>query len=533
MSRVVLFLLVAGAALPAAAAQTSMTILDGGAVGQGRAGVIVSVLDESGDAMVGLPAGAFRLEVDGTEVAELDVEPVAATNAPLSLILAVDASGSMHGAPFEAARNASSVFLDQLDRDDSIALLQFGSDVRTLSDFRRASERYRLRAAVDRLAARDQLTHLYDGLHAAIEAAAGAPTLRTAVILLTDGRDEGSLHTEDQVLRFAEVSSVPVFVVGYGNTIDRRFLESAARISGGHAAFTPDASRIAELYQRILDRLREQYLLSFPWDKPAGAYKAQVALEWGGREADDARAFHYAPEPPYVSGGPLAVWLRRGPWVELGLLALFLAGVVLLVRASTLRRAVEESPGAGHTGGRCEVQYPEGSETLFSPSGFPPGGRTVLASDSDNALLRIDALPDPVFLMHQGEELVRELIVARRPAEDGVPLRKDSAYLWVAPRQVSRLQAGKPGHARIFFDERRELYAVEDLGSRNGTYVNGERIDRDRPAWLQDGDVIEVGGSAGTRIVYRESVKEMGFQFVPQVVTGGGKDDAAELSLDR
>jgi pSer/pThr/pTyr-binding forkhead associated (FHA) protein len=41
-------------------------------------------------------------------------------------------------------------------------------------------------------------------------------------------------------------------------------------------------------------------------------------------------------------------------------------------------------------------------------------------------------------------------------------------------------------------------WAVTDLDSTNGTYVNGERVKRAR---LRDGDVIEIGL---TRLVYHE-----------------------------
>ena len=46
-------------------------------------------------------------------------------------------------------------------------------------------------------------------------------------------------------------------------------------------------------------------------------------------------------------------------------------------------------------------------------------------------------------------------------------------------------------HAR--FVERDDGYAVEDLGSANGTYVNGERVDE---RMLEDGDVVQFGPSA-------------------------------------
>jgi pSer/pThr/pTyr-binding forkhead associated (FHA) protein len=53
-------------------------------------------------------------------------------------------------------------------------------------------------------------------------------------------------------------------------------------------------------------------------------------------------------------------------------------------------------------------------------------------------------------------------------------------------------------HARVSLDAG-ELCAVEDLGSTNGTFVNGSRISG--PQTLKQGDTIELGGSA---LVVRE-----------------------------
>jgi pSer/pThr/pTyr-binding forkhead associated (FHA) protein len=47
-------------------------------------------------------------------------------------------------------------------------------------------------------------------------------------------------------------------------------------------------------------------------------------------------------------------------------------------------------------------------------------------------------------------------------------------------------------HARVARDDQGRLF-VEDLGSTNGTILNGTRIDG--PEWLEPRDVIEVGGT--------------------------------------
>ena len=61
--------------------------------------------------------------------------------------------------------------------------------------------------------------------------------------------------------------------------------------------------------------------------------------------------------------------------------------------------------------------------------------------------------------------------------------REHSATVWINDESVSRR------HARIVVDE--EGATLEDLGSKNGTFLRGSRITR--PSRLQDGDEIVLG----------------------------------------
>lgn len=62
--------------------------------------------------------------------------------------------------------------------------------------------------------------------------------------------------------------------------------------------------------------------------------------------------------------------------------------------------------------------------------------------------------------------------------------RKDTADLRIPLASVSR------EHAVVYFDEDEDELVVEDLGSSNGTFLNGEKI---RRADLAPGDVLTVG----------------------------------------
>ncbi len=76
---------------------------------------------------------------------------------------------------------------------------------------------------------------------------------------------------------------------------------------------------------------------------------------------------------------------------------------------------------------------------------------------------------------------------------DRIDLRGEALRIGRAPdnelvlpdQQVSRY------HARVFWHEGQ--YYVEDLGSRNGTRVNGERLTPGEPQALNPGDVIQIG----------------------------------------
>jgi pSer/pThr/pTyr-binding forkhead associated (FHA) protein len=59
-------------------------------------------------------------------------------------------------------------------------------------------------------------------------------------------------------------------------------------------------------------------------------------------------------------------------------------------------------------------------------------------------------------------------------------------------------------HAQISYQE--ERYVIEDLGSTNGTYVNGRRLNSATP--LHNGDVIEIGETV--RMIFTSTAEKLG-----------------------
>lgn len=84
--------------------------------------------------------------------------------------------------------------------------------------------------------------------------------------------------------------------------------------------------------------------------------------------------------------------------------------------------------------------------------------------------------------------------IALRPGENLLG-RDEEAIVWIDDALVSRR------HARILIDERGAT--LEDLDSRNGTYLRGKKIDAPRP--LADGDPVTIGSASVIFRVFRKT----------------------------
>ncbi len=120
-----------------------------------------------------------------------------------------------------------------------------------------------------------------------------------------------------------------------------------------------------------------------------------------------------------------------------------------------------------------EVRPPRGPSSVADVQvGLPsqPAGR----SKRDRKSLRL-TLVEPEAQRGESFDLADEITIGRAP---GCGVRVDDAY-------TSNL------HARLFRRDR-SLW-IEDLGSTNGTWVNGEMVPE--PVKLTRGDLVQVGGT--------------------------------------
>jgi hypothetical protein len=154
-------------------------------------------------------------------------------------------------------------------------------------------------------------------------------------------------------------------------------------------------------------------------------------------------------------------------YIFLAVLYLFFLRVLRAVW-SELRDPDAIAAGAGAGAGAAEGGGPAGAP-FPSVGGAPPAARLV-------PIARLVVL-DPPERAGQGYPLSEEITIGRAPG-CAVSLPDDTF--------VSQL------HARVF--HRESEYFVEDLGSTNGTFLNGQKVGA--PVALRVGDRLQIGNTA-------------------------------------
>ncbi|HEY0372345.1 MAG TPA: VWA domain-containing protein, partial [Thermoanaerobaculia bacterium] len=195
---------------------------------------------------------------------------VAASDLPLNVILLIDYSESMLE-ELPVVKTAAKQFARTLLRpQDRIAVVGFNQKTFWLTGW--TNDWNGVAQAVDRVQPIGE-THLYDSVVEMLYQIQKVPG-RHALVVLTDGVDQGSKFKLEHLIHYARYAGVPVYPVVKNKTLSRwmklgvgrlqaRRLDRVADETGATYFIIQKEAELPKVYQRIADELRQQYQLLF------------------------------------------------------------------------------------------------------------------------------------------------------------------------------------------------------------------------------------------------------------------------------
>lgn len=267
--------------------------------------VPVHVTDAAGGTVTGIARSEFRLLEDNQEqtIAAFGTE-----DAPVSVGLLFDASGSMRPKMHKAAE-AAAAFFRAANPADEFFLVEFNDRARLIVPFTQDAEQVYGEIAHTRPIGR---TSLIDALYLATRVMKNAHNQRKALVIVSDGGDNWSRHSVREVRNALLESDLQVYAMGIfdrdytrNHPLEERkgpaLLDDLTLLTGGRHYPVDDLDQLPEISERIGRALHSQYLLGYYSTNGArdGKYRqVKVTLRLpNARELHTAyRRGYYGPE---------------------------------------------------------------------------------------------------------------------------------------------------------------------------------------------------------------------------------------------
>jgi len=260
----------------------------------------VAVTDSRGAFVSGLPQDAFKV-VDEGQPQKIDF--FAEQDAPATIGLLIDASGSMLENRDRVIAGVTE-FARASHPDDEFLPLTFNEQVTSvLPQGRFTNDPATLRDVLTEALVARGLTAFHDALAEAVEKVGQGRYERKVLIVLSDGGDNASRATLDQVLARARDSNAAIYTVGIYDANDMEknpgVLKSLARLTGGERFLPQSPGELVQACLRIAREIRSGYTLGYPPPDRDGAFH-RIRVEVAPA---DRRRLNIRTRPGYFAAG--------------------------------------------------------------------------------------------------------------------------------------------------------------------------------------------------------------------------------------
>ena len=231
------------------------------------------------------PAALSALEVKGQGVVDATISLItngANSSTPLAVALTLDKSGSMAGSKIATLEIAAMQFVDLMPKDSQAAIINFDNRVSVAATMTTIITALK-NAIVDETDFFGS-TAVYDAIHAALGQVIPVKTTDyvRAILAMTDGQDNYSTYTLNQITAEAIVNGIPIYTIGLFTSSSEAasyrvplvniansttgnpaaYFEIIAGVTGLSAMSVKSLGSLTDLYTKLANALSKSYSVS-------------------------------------------------------------------------------------------------------------------------------------------------------------------------------------------------------------------------------------------------------------------------------
>ena len=263
-----------------------------------------SVVDKNGNLVTNLPRSAFTVYENGIQQ---EVKLFRREDVPVSMGLIIDNSGSMRDKRHKV-ESAALTLVEKSNPQDEVFIVNFNDEAYLDVDF--TNDVKKMEEGLTRIDSRGG-TAMRDALSMSIDhLLEHGKKDKKVLFVVTDGNDNTSAITLEELVHKAHQSEVLIYAVGLLNEEQRRerkrakrALDALTKASGGMAYYPAELTEVEMITAKVAHEIRNQYVIAYSPANPKldGSFRRiKVDVKAKGKPAVRTRSGYYA--TPAVPG---------------------------------------------------------------------------------------------------------------------------------------------------------------------------------------------------------------------------------------
>jgi len=250
----------------------------------------LSVVDPDSRGITGLDEENILVYEDGYRVNYVKVKDISSSTDSLYLVFAIDSSKSISKEFLEKIKKNAGDIADSARSTDRIAILRFNDKTKLLNNF--SSNKMDLVNNIKSVERHGSNTIMYDAIYDSIDFLSKIKSSRKGVVVFTDGKDEGSSLSGDDVIKFAKEAGVPVYFITSSACKNSSPLSRVSKLTGGILISCGEKS-VTGIYRIILSRIKNIYEIYYQSivKRDNGRHVLEVRLKYGDLKDRDTAEF--------------------------------------------------------------------------------------------------------------------------------------------------------------------------------------------------------------------------------------------------
>jgi hypothetical protein len=301
------------------------------------------VENAKGEAVANLSPGLFKFRIDSLEeTGKAVITPFSMKDIPIDYSIIFSNNGIMEGEPLDFQKNAILQFVESMKDADKLSLYAIGEEAAVI--FEEQKKDAIDPSIINSVVVSSAQPRIYDSVINVMRKVQRRQAERRIVFIISDGRDQNSRFTKEQLTAVLKEVEVPIYALGFRvlNTQSLSNLNEMADLTGGTYLFTSRVSEIPKGLSNLSGKTIQPYIIklrvrSLKADDLPHVFEVSI----------DERDSTGKGQKVFVAVKiPLPRWVR---WAVLIAIAVVLAVLIFL---SILRRIIKRKR-MGITSRRC------------------------------------------------------------------------------------------------------------------------------------------------------------------------------------